>query len=91
MVNLDARSDLTSHHVNIDGKLRVEIRDASGEAIPGFSWEECQALKCNTASDPYGKRPVRWGEGSSLSALCGRPIQLAFVLRNCHLYSFQMA
>lgn len=66
------------------GTVWVEIQDASGEPIPGFTLAECQPLFGDTLD-----RVVRWGDDSDLAALAGRPIRLRFVIEDADLYSYQ--
>jgi hypothetical protein len=66
------------------GSLRVEIQDAAGQPLTGFTLEDCEEF--------YGDRidaDLQWGGGVELSTLAGRPIRLRFVLQECDLYSFR--
>lgn len=66
------------------GSIRVEIREASGEPIEGFSLDDCHEV----IGDEL-ERIVRWREGAELSALAGHPIRLHFVLCDADLYSMR--
>ncbi len=66
------------------GSVRVELQDASGEAIDGFTLADCTAL-----SGDEIEHTVKWQGGGDLSRLAGRPVRLRFELRNAHLYSFR--
>lgn len=67
------------------GSLRVEIQDASsGQALPGFGLEDCQAL----IGDAIERR-VRWKNTPDLAAIAGKPVRLRFAMRECDLYSFR--
>ncbi len=66
------------------GTIQVEIQDADGKPIRGYSLAEAQEL--------YGdalEQPVTWKSGSDLSKLAGRPVRLRFVLKDADLYSFR--
>jgi hypothetical protein len=66
------------------GGLQVEIQDAEGRPIPGFTLSNCPPI--------YGdaiEEPVRWEGGGDLSALSGVPIRLRFVLKDADLYSMR--
>jgi hypothetical protein len=66
------------------GGLRVELQDAGGYPIPGFSLEE--------AVESAGDSPdhvVSWTSRRSVSVLAGRPVRVRFVLRDADLYAFR--
>lgn len=66
------------------GSLRVEIQDAGGKPLPGFTLAECEELVGDAI-----ELPVRWREGADLGALAGRTVRLRFVLREADLYAFR--
>jgi hypothetical protein len=66
------------------GSLRVEIQDASGQALPGFGLDDCQAV----IGDAIERR-VTWKNTSDLAAIAGKPVRLRFAMRECDLYSFR--
>jgi len=66
------------------GSVRVEIQNADGTPIPGYSAKEAQELIGNTV-----ERPARWKAGTDVSALAGRPIRLHFIMKDADLYSLQ--
>lgn len=74
--------------LNIDcsamGEARVEIRDAEGKPIPGYSLDESISVDGNCIAEP-----VKWTEKTSTRELVGRPVRLHFRLRACKLYAFQ--
>ncbi|MCB1103775.1 MAG: hypothetical protein KDK74_03510 [Cephaloticoccus sp.] len=66
------------------GEVRVELQDAAGNPLPGFSLEECDVL--------IGDRidhTVSWQGRESLSGYIGRPVRLKFVMSDADLYSFK--
>ena len=65
------------------GEVRVELQDADGNALPGFSMEECDVL--------IGDRidgAVSWHGQKSLSRYIGKPVRLKFQMRDADIYSF---
>ncbi len=71
--------------VNADasgGSIRVEVLNAHGEPIAGYSRDECLPLN----GDGVGQ-PARWTAHDRLPA--SRPIRLRFHLRNADLYSYR--
>ena len=66
------------------GSLQVEIQDAAGEPVPGFTLGDCPPF----AGDKIEHR-VQWEGGPDLAALSGTPVRLRFVMTECDLYSLQ--
>jgi hypothetical protein len=66
------------------GSLQVELQDASGKPLPGWSLAESKPLT-GDAIDAL----ANWSQGSDVSSLAGKPIRLRFVLRNADLYALQ--
>ena len=68
------------------GSFQVEIQNAEGEVLPGFSLEECEPIFCDSLD-----YTVRWRsrDGGDLRGLEGRPVRLRFLLRDADLYAFQ--
>ena len=64
--------------------LRVEILDADGRPLPGFSLADSEV-----ASATQTAGVARWKRGSDLGDLAGRTVRLRFHLRNAKLYAFQ--
>lgn len=67
------------------GSVRVEIQDASGQAIPGFALADCRSLSGDAI-----EQTVSWMKGSDVSSLADRPVRLRFALVNADLYSLQV-
>ncbi|MDA0709749.1 MAG: hypothetical protein O3B73_06010 [bacterium] len=66
------------------GRLAIEILDAEGSPLPGFTLADCDDL--------YGdaiRRPVTWQGSPSLGHLAGRPIRLRISLQDADLYAIQ--
>ena len=67
------------------GSLKVELLDANGMPLEGFSLKECEELTGNSLH-----QIVSW-QGGGLSRLAGRPIRLRFVLKDADLFSFKFS
>lgn len=66
------------------GDVRVEIQDADGRPLPGYSLEECPPIFGDTID-----RRVVWERGKDVGALAGKPVRLRFVLKDADVFSFQ--
>lgn len=66
------------------GSVRVEIQDADGRPIPGFTLDD--------SIESYGDavaRDVMWKDNPNLGTLAGKPVRLRFVMRDSDLYSIR--
>jgi hypothetical protein len=68
------------------GRLRVEVLDNSGHALPGFGRDDCRVMQVDRVDEPIG-----WKESASLEMLRDRPIRLRFHLENVRVYAFRIA
>ncbi len=70
------------------GSVRVEIRDAGDQPIPGYRLEDMHAL----SGDEIGGI-ARWKDNpdTAIAGLAGQPVRLRFVLRDAALYSMRFA
>ena len=68
------------------GGIRVEIQDAEGKPIPGFTLDESQELIGNEIS-----RAASWKGSKDVSKLAGKPVRLKFVMKDADLYALQFA
>ncbi len=66
------------------GGIEVELQDASGRPLPGFTLADCPPIFGDTL-----ERPVTWTGGADLRSLAGRAVRIRFVLRDADLYSYQ--
>ncbi len=66
------------------GGIRVEIQDASGKPVPGFSLADSREQIGNEID-----RVVTWKSGSDLSKLAGKTIILRFAIKDADLYAIQ--
>ena len=68
------------------GSVRVEIQDANGDPIPGFTLADC--------NEQFGDeidRVVSWKQGTDVSGLSDKTVRLRFEPKDADLYSFQFA
>jgi hypothetical protein len=82
---------LVSNHLSINtnaekGEIQVEILDAEGQPIPGYSGKD--APRTNGINE-LAWQP-QWKTATSLSALRNQVIRLKFNLRQARLYAFQV-
>lgn len=67
------------------GSLRVEIQNAAGEPVNGFSLSDCEEVFGDSVN-----RTVQWKKhGTDVSSLSGKPVRLRFCLKDADLYSFR--
>ena len=76
---------LLNYSTSAAGGLSVEVRDASGSPIPGFTFTDCRPL---IGDEIEGA--VRW-KGGGLAQLAGRPVRLLFRLADADLYSLRFS
>jgi len=66
------------------GQVRVELRDADGQPIEGFTAGDCRPLTGDATGQIVG-----WSGGSDIGALAGRPVRLHLELTNADVFAFQ--
>jgi hypothetical protein len=66
------------------GSIRVEIQNADGRAIPGFSLESAEIMFGDSL-----QQAVLWKGGSDVSRLAGKPVRLKFEVKDADLYSIR--
>lgn len=66
------------------GGLRVEIQDATGQPVPGFTLADCTEIIGDEID-----RVVHWKETNNLSQLAGQPVRLRFAMQDADLYAIQ--
>ena len=66
------------------GGLRIEVQDAEGKPIPGFTLDDCPEI----IGDEI-ERVVSWRGGSDLSDLAGRAVRLRFVMKDADLFAIR--
>jgi hypothetical protein len=68
------------------GELEVEILDAAGEPIPGYTRADLKARLWGNQTE----QRVEWKEpGSNVRPLAGKPVRLKFYLREADIYAVQ--
>lgn len=68
------------------GQLRVELQDASGKPIPGFTMTDSIPVQGDGVA-----LPVRWRDRESIALPTGRPVRVCFELTKGSWYGFQVA
>ena len=66
------------------GNVRIEIQDADGKAVEGFTLEDSDSLRGDSIS-----QFASWQKNSNLSSLAGKPIRLRFQMNEADLYSIR--
>ena len=66
------------------GSVCVELQDATGKPLPGYSADESDELFGDSLD-----RSVLWKTVSDLSPVIGQTVRIRFVLRDADLYSYQ--
>ncbi len=66
------------------GSLRVEIQNADGVPIPGFTLADCPALRGD-----HVDKAVGWKPDTDLAHLAGDSVRLRFVLNDADLYALR--
>jgi hypothetical protein len=69
---------------SIAGDIQVEIQDAHGYSLEGYSIDDCDEL--------YGddlERTVSWNGNSDVGSIAGQQVRLRIVIRDADLYSIQ--
>ena len=64
------------------GFVRVELQEADGKPIKGYTEKDADELLGNRIA-----YPVSWNGKSDVSALAGKPIRLRFVLKDADVFS----
>ena len=77
-----------SLRLNIDtgamGTAFVELQDADGRPIPGFTMADCEEIGGN-----FIDQRVYWKGSTDVSSLAGKTVRLRFNLKRAKLYAFQ--
>jgi len=66
------------------GYIKVEIQNARGKPVPGYSLSDADELIGN-----YIEHPASWYSQTDVTKLSNQPIRLHFVMKDANLYSFQ--
>ena len=69
------------------GSILVEIQDASGKPIRGYSLADCDDVFGDSTS-----RTVQWKkQGTDVRSIAGQTVKLRFVLKDADLYSLKFS
>ena len=96
-MHTDEEGSLTTHNVlfngnyffvnaDVKGELRVELLDAKGKPIPGYTKGECTPMKVNST-----KYLVQWKNKPGVAGLKNKQVKLKFYLADSDLYSFWLS
>ena len=73
-----------NYRTGAPGFVRVEIQDAAGTPIPGYTLDDCPEIIGDEIA-----RVVAWKAGPDVSRLAGQPVRLRFVMKDADLYSIR--
>ena len=73
-----------NYRTSAPGFVRVEIQDAGGQPIPGYTLDDCPEI----IGDEIARR-VAWKQGPDVSRLGGQPVRLRFVMKDADLFALQ--
>ena len=68
----------------VGGSVKVEMQDADGKPVPGFTLDEADEIYGN-----FIHRTVTWQGKDDVGPLAGKPVVLRFAMRDAKLYAFQ--
>lgn len=66
------------------GGVRIEIQDADGRPLPGFTLGDCPPIFGDSI-----ERTVVWKSSEDVNSLAGKPVRLRFELNDADLFSFR--
>lgn len=66
------------------GSLYVELADAAGKPLPGYSFADCDEQFGDSLD-----RTMTWRDKSDTAPVAGQPVRLRFRLRDAELFSFR--
>lgn len=64
-----------------DGELAIELVNADGTVVPGYSSEDCVPIRADST-----KHVVEWRGRNGVDA--GKPVRVRFTMRNTELFSY---
>ena len=80
----DGRELVLNFSTSAAGSVRVEVQDAAGAPVDGYTLDQCPEIFGDTI-----ERTVHWESGSDVGGLAGRPVRLRFELKDADLFSFR--
>ena len=66
------------------GQMRVEIQDADGTALPGFTLADCEPIWGDHIA-----RTVGWKGAPDLTVFAGKPVRIRFEMSDADLFSIR--
>ena len=66
------------------GQIRVELQNDDGSPLPGFSLEDCDAIKGDAIAGT-----VSWQDKTDLSSVAGQAVRLRFVMNEADIYALR--
>ena len=66
------------------GSIRVELQDAEGKPLPGYTLGESRELIGN-----HIDREVSWAAGADVAALAGRTVRLRLLMQDADLFALR--
>ena len=73
-----------NYGTSVLGGLRVEVQDAEGRPIPGYTLDDSEEIWGDEI-----ERVARWRGGSELGQLAGQTVSLRFAMKEADLYSLR--
>ena len=81
---------LLNYETSAGGSIRIEVQDAAGRPLPGFTLEESPMIFGDSIDAPVRwPRPAGTTDRDPLRRLAGTPVRLRFVLHDADLYSLR--
>jgi hypothetical protein len=73
-----------NYATSASGSVQVEIQNADGSSIPGFTLADAPETFGDKIDAAYA-----WKQGTDVSSLAGKPVRLRFVVRDADVYSYR--
>ena len=68
------------------GQMRVELQDAGGKPLSGFTLDDCEPIWGDHIA-----RIVKWKSGTDVGAFSGKPVRLRFEMSDADLFSLNFS
>lgn len=75
---------VVNYSTSAGGSLKVEIQDAAGKPLPGYSLADCKPLVGDAI-----EQPVQWNKSGDVSTLGENPVRLRFVMQESDLFALK--
>lgn len=85
-IRFDGDRLLLNFATSAAGGIRVEIQDADGQPLPGFSLDDAVELIGNEI-----EREVRWKHGADVGKIAQQPVRLRLVMKDADVYSLRFS